>query len=95
MAIYSNKWKTFPCKECLLRCTCINQCFDWPMIGDYKTNDRDLVETYIKENNLENVCLSCESPNVNSYKKGIIQWECDNCRFMNYIKLFKYKLGKV
>ncbi len=46
-----NKWKTFPCKECLIKGKCKETCFEWPL-----TNE---VMLYIKENNLQYICLCC------------------------------------
>ncbi len=47
------KWKTFPCKTCLLSYKCKSWCFDWA------TND--VLKVYIKENNLKGICLACEN----------------------------------
>ncbi len=44
-------WKTFPCKECIIKKVCNKKCFLWPNI--YRIQD------HIKENHLENICLRC------------------------------------
>ncbi len=45
------KWKTFPCKECIINKICDRWCFDWPV-------DSELMN-HIEKNQLKNICLGC------------------------------------
>ncbi len=45
------KWKTFPCKECLLKGNCTKRCFDFSSI-------HDMIE-YVYNNKLEYNCICC------------------------------------
>ncbi len=51
------KWKTFPCKDCIIKKICTEWCFKWPR------KYSDLVD-YIEENDLECTCLSCGASGV-------------------------------
>ncbi len=79
-----DKWKTYPCKECLIKTTCSTRCFDWPKTYDDRTYNMILLKMYIKINQLENICLSCGSTNVTKYN-GTIQWACSDCRLNNKV----------
>ncbi len=49
-----DKWKTFPCKICLLKGRCHSSCFQFP-------TTYHALEEYVIENQLRNTCLSCGS----------------------------------
>ncbi len=71
-----DKWRTFPCKECLLKKMCKIRCFNWPQ--NVIDGPSDKIKVHIKENNLEHICLSCGHNPASDF--GIIQWYCKNCR---------------
>ncbi len=79
------KWKTQPCKECLLKKSCKQECFKWPA---YR-----VVSEYIRENDLQNICISCGNENVDYYDN--VQWDCENCKsgrsriYIGYIDRFE------
>ncbi len=64
-----DKWKTFPCKSCLLKGNCNTKCFNWPL-----EMNSDMTRKYIKENNLSNICLACGNKDLPS-----IQLSCNEC----------------
>ncbi len=64
-----NKWKTMPCKYCLLKGKCSESCFEWPSYSQLKT--------YALTNHLTTTCLICGTHNVNRYL--YVQWNCENC----------------
>ncbi len=61
-----DKWKTFPCKECLIKKTCKQECFEWP--------DGDTAIDHITTNNLQGVCLLCGDEIARPHS-----WVCSNC----------------
>ncbi len=72
-----DKWKTFPCRDCLLKGKCFKRCFDWP--------SHSVVSNYIDEHHLETACLACGSPNATNYSNygnnNNIHWWCDECAY--------------
>ncbi len=66
--IDKNKWKTYPCKECIVKGKCSEYCFEYPL-------DRTIIHTHIKENNLRGICLACGSMNIN----GMCTMTCEEC----------------
>ncbi len=46
-----DKWKTFPCKECLIRKVCKQDCFICP--------EHDHLKKYVEDNLPKNTCLGC------------------------------------
>ncbi len=65
-----NKWMTFPCKNCLLKGMCKEECFEWPF--------DDEILLHVQENKLEHICLSCGIENVD-VMHGVVQWACHIC----------------
>ncbi len=61
-----DKWKTYPCKECLIRYICKQECFKWP-------TSANTVAKHIRENNLQYVCMRCGDMLSNN------NWWCDTC----------------
>ncbi len=61
-----DKWKTFPCRNCLLKKSCGDRCFEIP-VGSLN---------HVKENKLQGICLACGNV-VN--KSNVIVWYCANC----------------
>ncbi len=57
-----DKWKTFPCKTCLVKKTCKQDCFEYPDIEGG-------LSRYIKENQLEGICLNCGDASVSSHDR--------------------------
>ncbi len=68
-----DKWMTYPCKTCILKGNCRERCFYWPKGMDYMK-----MVKYVKENQLEGICLSCGYKHNNKLK--IIQWCCNRCK---------------
>ncbi len=69
-----DKWKTFPCKECLLKAKCSKQCFSWPKGNwpiDGIVEQEELMFRHIKENQLENICLRCGAKDANTFIDAI------------------------
>ncbi len=66
-----DKWKTFPCKECLMRTSCTQRCFPW----DSGYN----LTRYVKAKYPHPVCLSCGTE-FNSHWKVIAYTKCKYCR---------------
>ncbi len=73
-----DKWKTFPCKECLLKGKCSEMCFNIPVCN----TDRFLSETMIHEieqhidkHGLQEICLACGGSREGSYI-----WACCKCQ---------------
>ncbi len=66
-----DKWKTYPCRECLLKGKCSRRCFGWP--------DHNIVDTYLAKNHLINTCLSCGYICNISSKTRITAGVCDEC----------------
>ncbi len=77
-----DKWKTFPCKNCIVKSNCTNKCFDWPNKCSIQFSNDDIIN-HIKENNLVHICLSCGNHYTNRY--NYIQWNCNICN--------PYKIG--
>ncbi len=79
----NDKWKTFPCKTCILKGICTIECFEWPTLSDHHViTDRHVVERYIEENDLQHTCLSCGNKNNDNYENtfpNAIQWNCEKC----------------
>ncbi len=65
-----DKWKTQPCKECLVKNVCNKACYD---IYAYSTYEEVL--RFVKENHLESICLSCGD----NITPGRIVW-CYRCK---------------
>ncbi len=65
-----NKWKTFPCKECILKSKCTKSCFDFP--------DEQRVRRYVIDNSLGNICLSCKTK-LRGGKKLSLIYHCTHC----------------
>ncbi len=69
------KWKTFPCRDCLIRKVCSEWCFNWPGF--------DAMNTHAKTHFTHPTCLSCGSKlDINRYA---IQWCCNEC-LGNYVR---------
>ncbi len=72
------KWKDFPCKNCLLKGKCQHRCFRYPA---YIT-----VIEYIQHEGLRNTCLGCGG-GVNTYtlndERGC-QGGCKQCTGYHY-----------
>ncbi len=64
------KWKTFPCKTCLIKGVCKDRCFIWP--------DYDTMGKHVEKNQLKDICVSCGFYKA-TYCIGVIQWTCKNC----------------
>ncbi len=62
----NDKWKGFPCKNCLIKRACTGLCFEWP--------SNHAARVYVHENKLKKVCLRCGSTDVHS-----VTWYCENC----------------
>ncbi len=45
------KWKTQPCKECIIKNICKKECFKWPF--------STIIYKYVTDNNLRCICLNC------------------------------------
>ncbi len=57
----SNKWKTMPCKDCLIKKSCTKYCFELPSWREL--ND------YIFENDIPpTLCLRCGSVSYETFK---------------------------
>ncbi len=67
------KWKTFPCKGCLVKKTCKDRCFNWPTVPY-------IVISHINTNNLQGVCLACGDSCSGRYNEHIPHWTCPGCR---------------
>ncbi len=63
------KWKSFSCKECLLRKTCSDICYNYPQY--------DIALEHVTNNNLSQTCLSCGTKKDNRYSRVIIG--CNKC----------------
>ncbi len=74
-----NKWKTYPCKECVIKGVCVHRCFDFASIS------YDKIIQHVIENHLELTCLSCGTKDVDTYP-SIIQWDCMNCGYKYRLK---------
>ncbi len=46
-----DKWKTHPCKNCLLKSKREHQCFEFPSISE--------IVIHINQYNLQHICLCC------------------------------------
>ncbi len=46
-----DKWKTYPCRECVLKGKCRERCFTFPSFK--------IIHSYTKRNDIRNICLSC------------------------------------
>ncbi len=77
-----DKWKTQPCKTCLLKGRCKGSCFPLP--------DSTEVADYIRRNNnIENTCLSCGSiwlgrNYFSIYGMSGCTWSCNKCSIRNW-----------
>ncbi len=86
-----DKWKTFPCKSCLLKGNCKERCFNWPLnsfslIQTYREEgivDNNSLYNHVKENNLQHICLRCgNKDNIHGY----IQMYCNECMISHVIE---------
>ncbi len=59
-----NKWKTQPCKHCIVKTTCKQDCFMW---SEYD------VKRYIEDNDLQYICINC---GIDIQED---EWWCDKC----------------
>ncbi len=74
-----DKWKTQPCKECILKGKCSKHCFDFP-------SSREPIENHIESTGVVDTCLSCGSSinrdtlksHPNRYMKGC-RYVCRVC----------------
>ncbi len=62
------KWKTFPCRDCVLKKTCSKACFEWPVFR--------VVENHVVENKLQHICLSC---GIITQSEGFLVCMCNEC----------------
>ncbi len=70
----SDKWKTYPCRDCIIKNNCTTQCFRFPY--------HSTVKDHVNEKGLEHICLSCKSI-VHTLLpwNAIIIYSCSNCRW--------------
>ncbi len=64
------KWKTFPCKTCLLKHKCNKTCFKFPDT----INDTDVSRYMAEHVELKEICLCCGEPRDVFY-----YWACQKC----------------
>ncbi len=53
------KWKTFPCKNCLIKNVCGKYCFHFPPYNE--------MNIYVKENKYIYICLGCGRDHSNDH----------------------------
>ncbi len=68
------KWKTYPCKHCIVKSVCAEDCFMFPHI--------DELTEYAKENDIKHKCLGCGHDLYHTYPSYLngCQTLCVNCR---------------